>query len=348
MASGKKANEKTDYSALIKELRESGPKPLYLLWGEEDYLCESFYAEVKKLCLADGGEEFNYHRLKGSPFNAQALSEALDTIPFMGGRSFIEVRGFEINSCREETVKRLGEILTDIPDYATAVFILPTGYEPDGRLAATKLFKKHARAIEFTTQAHGLLCKWIATRFAACGKKIGREEAERLIFLSGERMTGLVQEIEKIASYEPGEAVSMETVDKVAHHIPEAKVFEMTDLISNKKFDQAAHVLAELLESGENEIKTLAMIGIQMRRLYAGRLAIDKGLGRDFVMDVCKISYPSHAENILRSARGFTTAQLKNALKLCAQCDYRMKSSSEDDEAILIELFLRIASGEAS
>lgn len=347
MASGRKNKEKTDYSSILRELKESGPQPVYMLWGEEDYLRESFFDEIKKLCLMGGSEEFNYHRLKGSPLDIQAFGEAVDSMPFMGGHSLIEVRDFEINAMREEAVKKLGEIISDVPDYATAVFILPTGYEPDGRLAAVKLLKKSARAIEFTTQPHGLLVKWIENRFKALNKKIGREECERLIFLSGDKMTGLVPEIEKIASFEQGETVSIETIDRVAHHIPEARVFDMTDCIAARKFDDAAQALAELLRSGENPIKTLAMIGAQMRRLNAARVAIDNGLGRDYVMEVCRTAYTTYADNLIRSARGFSAEQLKNAVRLCAEFDGRMKSSSEDDKAILTDLFLRIAAGEA-
>lgn len=340
-----KRNEKTDYPALVRQLRQDGAKSLYLIWGEEDYLRESFYEEVKRLVLEDNCADFNFHRLSGSPVDPQLLAQAVDSVPFMGEHSLVEVRGFEINACKDAVAESIKNIISDIPDYCTVVFILPTGYEPDGRLALTKAVKKHGEAIEFTTQPYGLLMSWIARRFEACGKKIGREECERLIFLSGERMTGLVQEIEKIAAAEKNEAVTMDTVEKVAHHIPESRIFEMTDAVAAKRFDDAAFTLAELMQSGEHPIKTLAMLGMQMRRLYAARVALDKNLGAGFVAEVCKMPYQSHVDSLMRSARGFSAQQLKNAVVLCAEADYRMKSSSDDDEAILKELFLRIAVG---
>ena len=344
MATGKR-NEKTDYGAIVRQLRQDGAKNLYLLWGEEDYLRDSFYEEIKKLTLEEGCADFNFHRLSGSPIDPQQLAQAVDSVPFMGERSLVEVRGFEINACKDSIAESIKNIISDIPDYCTVVFILPTSYEPDGRLALTKAIKKQGEAIEFTTQPHGLLISWIARRFESCGKKIGREECERLIFLSGERMTGLVQEIEKIAASEKNEAISMDTIDKVAHHIPEARIFEMTDAVAAKRFDDAAMTLAELLQSGEHPIKTLAMLGMQMRRLYAARVALDKNLGSGFVAEICKMPFQSHVDSLLRSAKGFSTQQLKAAVALCAEADYRMKSSSDDDEAILKELFLRIAVG---
>ena len=65
-------------------------------------------------------------------------------------------------------------------------------------------------------------------------------------------------------------------------------------------------------------------------------------------MESCKISYPFLAEKLLTSAKGFTAARLKMAVELCAESDYRMKSSSEDDGDILKELLLRVAVGESA
>ena len=104
--------------------------------------------------------------------------------------------------------------------------------------------------------------------------------------------------------------------------------------------------MAELLQSGEHPIKILAMIGFQMRRLYTARVALDEGLGQKFVMESCGIGYPFLADKLLKSAAGFSTKQLKRAVELCAESDYRMKSTSEDDEDILKELLLRVAVGD--
>lgn len=346
MAKYDKNDKKTDYTALLRDLKEKGTQRLYLLWGAEDYLRDSFIDEIRKLCLEGGSGEFNLHRLSGTPLNMQKLSEAVDAMPFMGEKTLVEVHDFDINSVKDEDTERLKGIVSDIPEYSTVVFSLPTGYEPDGRLTAMKTLKKLGSAIEFTTQSQGLLINWITRRFSALGKNIGRSECEKLIFISGELMTRLIPEIEKIAGSSKSETVTVSDIEKTAQRIPEASVFEMTDALADKNFDKAALLMAELLQSGEHPIKILAMIGFQMRRLYTARVALDEGLGQKFVMESCGISYPFLADKLLKSASGFSSKQLKRAVELCAESDYRMKSSSEDDEDILKELLLRVAVGE--
>ena len=91
----------------------------------------------------------------------------------------------------------------------------------------------------------------------------------------------------------------------------------------------------------------LAMLGLQMRKLYAARLAVDRGLGMKYVMETCDAKYDYHARKLMQSARGFTPEALRRAVELCAEADYRMKSSGEDDVEILKETVLRIAAGES-
>ena len=105
-------------------------------------------------------------------------------------------------------------------------------------------------------------------------------------------MSRLIPEIEKIAAYAKGDKVTQEDVEAVANHIPEAVVFEMTELIAQKKNNSALSVLSELLSDKNNEpIMMLAVLGKQMRQLYAARLALDKNLGTKYVMEACTIKY---------------------------------------------------------
>lgn len=347
MAKKNAGEEKLNYAAVIRELKERGPERLYLLWGPEDYLREQFFAELKKRCLPEGDDGFSYHRIDGPELSADALGKALDAMPFVAERTFVELRDIDLNRLKEgESCLKL---LSDIPDYCTAVFTQSAEYELDGRLKFIKGLKKLAKELKFTRQSQGMLTDWIVRRFAAAGKGIELEAAQRLIFVSGDLMSRLIPEIEKIAAYAKGERVTLTDVEAVANHIPEAIIFDMTEYISQKKYNTAATVLAELLADKANEpIPMLAMLGLQMRKLYAARLAIERQLGTKFVMDACKIKYDYIASKLINAAKGYTLPQLKRAVELCAETDYRIKSSSLDDRELLKEAVLRIAAGEVN
>jgi len=344
----KKQNEKLDYGALIKELRETGAERLYLLWGEEDYLREQFVQELRGICLEDGSESFNHRRFSSESFDLNSFREAVDAMPFFGNKTLIEVRDFDINKSREDVVKELQTLLSDIPEYCTVVFTLGAGYEPDRRLSSFKLFAKLGRVVEFTAQGQGALLNWILRRFSAAGKNIGRQEAEYLIFNCGSLMNKLILEIDKVSSYSTGESITKKDIDAVTTRTPEANVFNMTDCIASRDFDGAALILSELFEMREGPIMLLAIIGQQMRRLHAARTAIDCGMGVKYVMEVCEQRYDFIAQKLINAARRFEPEALSRAVELCADTDYAMKSSGGDNVELLKELLLRLAVGDVT
>ena len=341
----KKEEVKLNYREELQKLKSGGPQRLYLLWGAEDYLREQYLSELKSLCLPEGEDSFSYRRLDGPELDPQALREAVDAIPFLSERSFVELRGVDLNRLAE--AEKIQEVLGDIPDYCTVAFVQSAQFEPDGRLKLIKKLRENAAELHFTAQPQAALEGWIRRRFAAAGKEIDREATQRLVFISGDLMNRLIPEIDKIAAYAQGERVTVEDVEAVANHIPEAVIFTMTDHISRREYDAALAVLAELLSDKANTpIAMLAMLGQQMRRLYAARLAADRRLGADYVMEVCSLRYDYLASKLMASARGFTAEQLKRAVELCAEADYQMKSSSADDTELLKEVVTRIIAGE--
>lgn len=334
----KREKAKFDYAAQLRELKSGGPRRLYLLCGEEDYLRGSFMTELKKLCVGDAEEEFNYRRLNGNPEPRQ-FSEAVESAPFLSERTLVEVRDFDINACRDSQLEQLKEILGDIPDYCTVVLLTPAGREPDGRLASVRYVKKTGKYIEFAVQDQGALVRWIGRRFAAHGKKIGSREAQQLIFSAGPLMNRLVSEIEKIAAAVQGDTVTARDIDELVQRLPEAEVFEFTDRLSQGRFDEAAHGLGELIRCREEPVRLLALIGTQMRRVYAFKLAQESGANRETIMELTGVRFDFVLEKIRASASQFTIEQLRDIVELCAVYDYRMKSTGVDGNELLRELF---------
>lgn len=338
--------KKLNYNAEIKKLRAEGPQRLYMLYGQEDYLREQFLLALKKECLPEGEDSFSFKRIDGPELDENELAEAIDAVPFMTERSFVELRGVDINKLKEP--EKYIALIRDIPEYCTVAFVQSAQYEPDGRLKLIKAIRDCGYDMKFVQQSQGQLVDWIVRRFAAAGKNVELDAVQRLIFISGDLMNRLIPEIEKVAAYTTGNKVTVREVEAVAHHIPEAVVFTLSNQISHRDYERAVETLAELLADKDNEpIMLVALLGAQMRKLYAARLALEAGESAKYVMDMCALKYEFVAKNLMSSAHGFSLAQLRRAVELCTETDYRMKSSPQDNAALLTELVMRIAAGEA-
>ncbi len=337
--------EKLNYNQEVRRLKDEGPERLYLLWGPEDYLRECFLTELRKICLPEGEDSFSFRRLNGPDLDVQAMREAVDAMPFLTERSFVEIRDVDWNRLKEGDA--VLNVLRDLPDYCTVALVQGAAFEPDGRIKLVKGLRALARELKFTAQSQDALIRWISKRFAAAGKSVELEAAQRLIFVSGDLMNRLIPEIEKVAAYAKGEKVTAADVDAVASHIPEAVIFEMTDCISRKEFNVTLSILAELLADKNSEpIAMIGMLAMQMRNLYAARLALENGLGANFLLESGAVKYDFQARKLVQAARGYTLERLIRAVELCAETDYRMKSSGGDSAALFQDAVLRIAAGE--
>ena len=335
-----KQTEKFDYMAFRKAQSEGEPHRLYLLWGAEDYLIRDFVKLLRSKCVSPGSEDFDAKRIDSPTPDAADVEEALNAMPFFGGRTFLELHGFDVNRCKDE---RLMAALADIPEWCTVVIILPNDTQPDNRLSFVKQLKKDGTAAEFTSQSSAMLYQWLQQRFRERGKTIGRDAMDRLMFLSGELMNRLLPEIDKVASYAAGERVTVEDVNAVAHHIPEADAFEMTDRIAKGDTDGAAHILAELLAGGNAPDALMGAINWQVRQLYAARVCMDAGQSGAVLKELIGTNSDYRVKMLMNSARGFSSRELTADVRLCCEAVMNLRGSLMSSEDAMKEFLVRMA-----
>ena len=99
-----KKQNSLDYNAEVKALKECPPKRLYLLSGEEDYLRDRYLEALKAVCIPEGESGFSYKRFDGPSLDAFELGKALDVMPFLSERTFVELRN--VGHSLRETLPR--------------------------------------------------------------------------------------------------------------------------------------------------------------------------------------------------------------------------------------------------
>ncbi len=335
-----------DYGAELKKLRQEGPRQVYILRGEEDYLRDSYLAELKAVCLPEGTEAFNYHRIQGPNLDMGALTGSVEAMPFMGERTLTEVRDFDVNRVSAYDPEALKRFLEDMPEWATVAFVFSPGYAPDNRLAAVKAMKKAGADLAFSSPGEAALARWVIRRAADLDKTIDPGTASYLIWVCGDRMNALIPEITKIAGYAREKAITRADIDAVAKKAPESTIFNLTDALGAGEYDKAARLLADLLaDKDEPPQKQLAMVSEQFRRLYVARVAADSGKGAAYITacvpELAGRSYP--LQLLQKTCKRFPAERLARAVSLCARCDYAMKDTGGDPEALMKQLLLQLA-----
>jgi len=263
----------------------------------------------------------------------------------MSERTFVVVTDYDMSKGDQSALE---ELLADLPDYVCLVFVYDTvDYKLDSRTKLAKTVKEKGRVVEFLRQEQKDLTGWIARRFKALGHEISVGDAQYLIFLCGDLMTGLISEIGKIGAYAQETRVTRQDIDAVATPQLDAVVFSLTDAIAAGDFDKAFGVLSDLLHMQEAPIKLLAFIGKNLRQLYAARLAKEARKSPQWLVDTFGMK-PYPAEKLMRAAGRFSLAWCREAVILCEEADLRMKSTGADGGEVLTDLLLRLSEKKAA
>ena len=348
MAKQKSTNQ--GYKTFREEFRAEEFRSLYLFWGEEDYLREFYLGKLQELLLPEGLEELNYFRLDGKGVDVAAITEAVEALPVFSSKKLVEVRDFDFYKGAADQRDALDELLADVPDYCCLVFTFSdAGFRPDGRMKIHRHFSKGpGLSVEFGKQEQSDLTIWLRRRFAALHKEIDRPTAEYLMFRSGGLMTGLLGEIEKIAAYAKGSAITRADIDAVGTPVLDAVVWQLTDALGQRDMARATKVMGELLLMRENPIMLLAVTGRQLRQLLSAKLAAIAGRDAAYLKKLWGINHDYPARLLMDAARGADLEWCRQAVLLTARTDLQMKSTGRDGEELLKEFLIQLAAGSAA
>ena len=316
---------------------------LYFFHGEETFLLNHYLGQMKKIALDELTESFNFHRLNNENFDIRDFADAVENLPMMAESTFVQVDDIDLFKMNEGDRTRMAEILTDIPEYCTVVFTyLTVAWKPDKRLKKLWEAVEGGSIVEFAKQDQRDLIAWVGRHFAARKKRISGDLCAYLIEITGGTMTALSGEIEKICAYSGAEEIRRSDIDAVTEPVMDAVVFQMTDLMSSGRYDQALVKLQQLLKMQQEPLAILGAVGGHFRRIGTARTLLDHGRGAGELAKLYGIQ-DFAARKSMDIARRFKPEFLAAAARLVLETDYNMKTSFDDSERLLELLILQLA-----
>ena len=317
---------------------------LYIFHGEEVFLLNHYFAQMKKILLDDLTESFNFHRLNNETFTLQDFADSVENLPMMAEHTLVHVDEIDLFKLPEGERNKVCEILSDIPDYCTVVFTYQTvAWKPDKRLKKLwQAIDTNGTIVEFAKQGQRELTAWIGRHFLAQGKRISNDLCAYLIDITGGTMTALAGEISKICAYSGADEIVKTDIDAVVEPVLDAVVFQMTDLLGEGKYGAALAKLQTLLKMQQEPLAILGAVGGHFRRISTARTLLDHGRNASDLMKLCGIpDYP--ARKTMEAARRFGPGFCRKAAELVLETDYKIKTSFDDPQRLLEMLILELA-----
>ena len=316
---------------LNQDIKEQTFKPMYLLYGEEAFLKNSYKNRLKEAMIGDDTMNFSYFEGKG--LDMDELIRLADTMPFFAERRLIliEDSGFFKNSC-EPLIK----YLPSMPDTTCLLFVES---EVDKRNKLFKKVKDLGYAAEMSRQDAAQLGRWAGGILAREGKKITNRTMELFLSMTGDDMEHIRTELDKLISYTLGrEIITDEDVRAICTVQVTNKIFDMVAAIVNRQTKKAMDLYEDLLTLKEPPMRIMFLIARQFNQLLQVKELMGKGMDKGTIASRLKLQ-PFVVGKVMPQARQFSKEQILSYVNLCVEMEEAVKCGRLQDR-LAVELLI--------
>lgn len=325
-----------DLRKLQTSLDRKSAAPLYLLYGDENFLVNEAIKSLKSKVINPETKDFNYDSFIAPETSASRVREASEQLPMMADKRFVLYRN--VDSLKEKQWEELLGILENPFDSTTLVLVAE---KIDKRKKIFKTIAKNGIMVELKKPYDNQVPTWIDYIGYLNEVKLTPDAASALQQLVGTNLSEINNEVMKIRSYvNDRKVVELEDVLKVVSKARIDNVFSLTDAIARRDKSQALLCLANLLENGQNEMGIMALIFRQIRIFTLLRDGQKKGLSGSRLS--AKVGVPEFfMKRYLSQSRLWDERKLDKTMAALQETDMALKSSPVASHIWLENFILR-------
>lgn len=315
-----------------EDIKTENFKQIYLFYGEEGYLKKQ-YRNKLAAAMVSPDDTMNFTAFEGKDINPKEIIDLAETLPFFAERRviLIENSGFFKNACED--------LANYLPQTAPSAYFIFVEEEVDKRSKMYKAVKNNGKIVEFAMQSEELLTKWILSRLKKEEKKITGSVMQLFLSKTGSDMGNINSELEKLLCYSMGrDVITAEDVEAVTTEQTSNKIFDMVNAIAEHRQQKALDLYYDLLTLKEPPMRIMYLISRQFQILLNIRDMSGKGLDSRTMAQKAGIPPFAVSRNVTQ-AKGFTAAQLKQALRDGVELEEAVKTGRMDDR-MAVELFI--------
>lgn len=322
-----------------EDIKKQEFKNVYLFFGEEGYLKKQYR---DKLLSAWNPEEdtMNFSRFEGKGIDVREVIALGETIPFFAEKRIIllENTGFFKSQSTE-----LADYMGQIPEYLYLLFVED---EVDKRNKLYKSVTKHGRAVEFNIQNENTLVRWILQILKREGRKITQRDMDLFLSKTGNDMSNIEKELEKLLCYTMGrDVITTQDIEEVCVNQVTNQIFAMVQAVSEQNQEKALQLYYDLLSLKEPPMRILFLLARQYNQLL--QIKELKDLGYDVKTIAEKSGIQSFVVKKSLGCLGRYSAQmLRQAVEDFVQAEEEVKTGQLNDVLSVELLIVKYASKE--
>lgn len=343
-----------DYRQAAREWTQGKVRPIYILYGTEQYMMGEWVDQLIKTFVEPGTEDFAFSRYDLTETPLSQVIEDAETFPFLVPRKLIVASHATFLTGSRSPSKSSVEHAVDLleayvshPAEHTVLVLSVSAEKLDERKKIVKLLKTSSLVLPFEPLGPKELLQWVGKKASQFGVLLDADAAEALVERVGTSCRMLASELEKLSLYAgQGGVIHRNMVEELAIRTSEQNVFQLVEEIVRLRPEQAMTILHDLLKEKEEPIKLLALIARQFRIILGTQELSRQGYSHSQIASQLG-AHPFAIKKASEQARRFKPETLGRILTELADLDFNMKTGAVDKTVGLEMFILRLAQAAA-
>ena len=335
---------------LESEIKKNSIANGYVFCGLDEELIKSSIDPIIKKVLDKDFLDLNFIKIDGLTSTFDEIENACETLPFFGDKKVVLVyrANFLKDKPDKEGAKTYTEILKyikDLPQHTILImyYLFNDKRDTPKKNNKIKSLDKVSKVVYFDRLKKDRYYKKVEEVFKANGKEIGKIEARYFAEKVQNNFDIIKREADKIISYTNGKQITKRDIDKLIANSSEDDIFDLIDLISQRKAEKAIDLLDELLFKSDQHMLIISNIENNFKRLYEIKILSQNGLNINDLASKYKL--PTFiCEKLVNQCNKFTVKQLQRLMEICLETENKLKTSGIDKtmemELMLFNIFM--------
>ncbi len=328
---------------LERHLQRRTLKPLYLFFGDEEFLMLRALERLEKVLQGPDGEPPLKSVLEAQEVALPEFLAQARMTPLWGAGQLLVLR--RVETYPANALNAILQYLEHPAPRAWVVLLAPGLKARDlGKSKVWSRLQQDDAALGFFRLKEGELLQWLAQEAQALGKILNLAAARRLVDMAGDNLSELTQELEKLALFAGQEKTLTPTlVSQLASHSRTYNIFALVDALGDPGAQKRLAALAHLLDLGEPPARILVMLARQFRLLLRLKDS-PPGTPPEALARALEV-HPGVVKKLSQQATRFTTPTLQTHLWRLHQTDRQLKTSAGNPRLWLEWCLLQMGPG---
>jgi DNA polymerase-3 subunit delta len=323
-----------DAMQFLSTTAKSKHRPIYVLYGDEDFLKRQTRDKLIKQILDEADPDLAVSTYSSADLEFSAVRNDLETLPFL-------------TPFRIVVLENADEFVTDNRAVLEQYFAKPSSVGV--LILELKTFPETTKLAKALPDGAKIVCKapyasrlpawcisWTNTQHH---KHLDQDAAALIVERVGASMGLLDQELAKVAgSVGNKKEISAEDVERLVGRSKAANVFQIMDAVGNEKPDVALSILEELFADGSDPMGVLAPLTFQLRKLAnVGRLTAS-GVPLGNAMDTAQVAkWDDARRSFEKQLRHLGRRRLEKLSEWLAEINLGLKGGNPLPERVQVE-----------